>query len=274
IIAISTGLVVAWIDDSSAATGPDIKYRTFGFDLAPTSNELSLADTVANEGDVALARWGSGWAAAWRAGNDGLETIEIKSGSTRWTTGPFLPGPVGSAPGIAELDETHLLVVYAEGADPAETGVANNSKLRAAVVDLGAPGTVTSVDVPAQVSASAGLAQDQPNAVTLGKHFFVSWRTASALANAQGEELWLKELGWNGTSLDLGGVERPLPRSPTHRAGDQRHPALAPGPLAPVGEQLVIAFDDLGGSFGTAERNGDVVTESLPVPIVRLPDPP
>jgi len=233
LIATSTGLVVAWVDDANAASAPDIKYRTFGFDLMPTSGEQALATTVASEGNVALAPWGTGWAAAWRAGVSGVESIEIQSGSTHWSVGPFLPGPSDVRPALAELDATHLLVVYAEGFDPAETGVSNDSHLRAAVLDLAAPGTAAAFDVPAMVPEAAGLSQDQPNAMRVGNRVFSAWRTSAAPGNANGENLWLKEVTWNGTSLDLGITEIALPRLPTHRTGNQRRPALAAGSLAP-----------------------------------------
>jgi len=233
LIATSTGLVVAWVDDANAASAPDIKYRTFGFDLMPTSGEQALATTVASEGNVALAPWGTGWAAAWRAGVSGVESIEIQSGSTHWSVGPFLPGPSDVRPALAELDATHLLVVYAEGFDPAETGVSNDSHLRAAVLDLAAPGTAAAFDVPAMVPEAAGLSQDQPNAMRVGNRVFIAWRTSAAPGNANGENLWLKEVTWNGTSLDLGITEIALPRLPTHRTGNQRRPALAAGSLAP-----------------------------------------
>jgi hypothetical protein len=271
LIATSSGLVVAWVDDANAATAPDIKFRTFGFDLTPTSGEQSLAATAANEGDVALAPWGTSWAAAWRAGENGLETLRVQAGTTGWSIGPFLPGPVGSLPALAELDSTHLLVAYTEGLDASETGNIDSSKLRVAVLDVAPPGNVTVFDVPAGVTSAMGLTQDQPNAIRVADKVFLAWRTVTALGNAQAEELWLKEIRWNGTTLDLGVTELPLPRSSDHRKGDQRLPALAAGPLVPLGQQLVTAFDDLGRNFPQGKGNADVVVEAIPIPLLRLP---
>jgi len=271
LIATSTGLVVAWVDDANAASAPDIKYRTFGFDLMPTSGEEALATTVASEGNVALAPWGTGWAAAWRAGASGVESIEIQSGSTQWGVGPFLPGPSDARPALTELDATHLLVVYAEGFDPAETGVSNHSHLRAAVLDLAAPASAAAFDVPAMVPEAAGLSQDQPNGMRAGNRIFIAWRSSAAVGNANGEDLWLKEVTWNGTALDLGMAEISLPRSTAHRTGNQRRPALAAGPLAPTGQQLVTAFDDFGLVLGPREGSGDVIVEAIPIPLLRLP---
>jgi hypothetical protein len=280
LIATSSGLVVAWVDNANAATAPDLKFRTFGFDLTPTSEEQSLAATAANEGDVALAPWGSSWAAAWRAGEDGLETLRIQAGTTGWSIGPFLPGPVGSLPALAELDSTHLLVIYTEGTDVSDSGNIDGSKVRVAVLDVGQPGNVAGTDVPVGIACSVGLSQDQPNAVRAGDTVFLAWRTVAALlacgadanvGDPQAEELWLKEVRWNGTTLDLSVTELPLPRSSGHRKGDQRLPAFAVGPLMPLGQQLVTAFDDLGRNFPQGKGNADVIVEAIPIPLLRLP---
>jgi hypothetical protein len=278
LIATSSGLVTAWVDDSDGTTNPKVKYRTFAFDLTPTSDELPLAvmSTSESEGDVALAPWGTSWAAAWRADDGGVETLRVRSGAAIWNIGPYLPGPVGSRPAMAELDETHLLVIYAEGTDPADTGVANGSKIRVAVLDSSAPGAATPLDISSTLAV--GLSQDQPNAVRAGGQVFVAWRTESPLGidagSANGEELWLKSIGWNGAMIDLSTSEIPLPRSSAHRLGDQRRPALAAGLLAPTGVELVTAFDDLGKVFDAGEGNGDVVVEAIPLPILRLPGDP
>jgi hypothetical protein len=269
ILAIPSGLVVAWIDDSNVANGPDIMFRTFDNNLSPTSGEQSLAVTSANEGDVALAPFGGSWAAAWRAGDSGLETLGVRTGSTTWSIGPYLPGPVGDRPALAELDATHLLVVYTEGTDPEETGVSNGSKLRVAVLDTASPGTVTPSDVTALVSGNEALAQSHPNAIRVGSRVYIAWRTESALGDANAEELWLKLVGFGGAGLDLSSAEIPLPRSALHRPGDQRRPALAASLLGPEGT-LVTAFDDLGKVF-TSEGNGDPAVEAIPLPLLRLP---
>jgi hypothetical protein len=227
--------------------------------------------TSASEGDVALAPWGSSWAAAWRSDDNGVETLQVRSGGSTWSIGPYLPGPVGSRPALAEFDSGHLLVVYTEGTDPEDTGVANSSKLRVAVLDAAVTGAATPLDVPGTLAP--GLPQDQPNAVRVGSQVFIAWRTSSPVeidaGSATGEELWLKAIGWNG-ALDLSTPELPIPRASTHRAGDQRLPALAAGSLAPVGAELLTAFDDLGKVFGPAEGSGDIVVEAIPVPILRL----
>src|SRR5262249_34094199 len=70
-------LVVAWVDASNAATAPDVHFRRFTASLAPLSGDLPLATSFEAEADVALATFAGGWAAAWRASKDGLETIRV-----------------------------------------------------------------------------------------------------------------------------------------------------------------------------------------------------
>ena len=98
------------------------------------------------------------WAAAWRDDANGMETITVQAGSSKWTVGPaFLPGPDGAKPALAELDATHLLVVYAVGADNTDSGVANDSLLEAAVVDTAAaPGPVAAFPRPRSRGERAG----------------------------------------------------------------------------------------------------------------------
>lgn len=172
---------------------------------------------------------------------------------------------------MAELDSTHLLVVYTEGTDPEETGVANSSKLRAAVLDTAAPGAVTPFDITPLVAGSESLSQDHPNAIRVGGRVYIAWRTESVLADARAEELWLKLVGWNAISstADITSAEIPLPRWDSHRPGGQRRPALAASSLGQEGT-LVTAFDDLGKVF-TSEGNGDPAVEAIPLPLVRLP---
>src|SRR5262249_23594429 len=71
---------------------------------------------------------------------------------------------------------------------------------------------------------------------------------------------------------DLSLPEMALPRSDTHRLGDQRAPALASVPLWPYGA-IVAAWEDDGRVFGAAERNADVVAEVLPSPLFRADEP-
>lgn len=262
-------LVVAWADTSNNSTGPDIRYRTFDSSFTPTSAELTLAATTDVEDNVALAPFNGGWAAAWRNAANGLETVQIESGNTTWNTNSFTPGPYANTPALAQLDATHLLLVYVEGADWTDAGVSNGARVRGAILDTGAPGTVTSFDIaPAIPDAGVPLSAFAPNAMVVGSHIYVAWGTEAGQGDPNAEELWLKEVGWNGKAIDLTKGELPLPRWTSHRLGDQRFAGLASSPLGPDGA-IVGAWNDLGKVFSN-EANGDVAVELMPVPIVRF----
>ncbi len=262
-------VVVAWVDDSDTATEPDIRFRTFDAALNPTSGEQTLAGTADSEADVALAPFGGSWAAAWRDDSNGLEVVQVVAGATAWTIGPaFLPAPVTAKPAVTALDATHLLVVYVVGVDSTDSGVANDSLVQVAVLDTAAPGSVTRVDVPAMVASSVGLDQSQPSAVTAGGTPFIAWWTAAATGDPNGEQVWIKQLGWQGASLDLSAAEISLPRWGQAEVGDQRAPALAASPLV-SGGAVVAAWDDFGKGLGAAEADSDTAVEFVPVPVLR-----
>jgi hypothetical protein len=174
---------------------------------------------------------------------------------------------VGVKPAIAPLDSTHLLVAYAVGLDDADSGVANGSRLWVAELST-TTGKVTEQPVPALVSSAAGLDQSQPNAVNVGGTVFVAWWTAAPLGKKNDEQLWLKQLGWDGTAIDLSTNEIPLPRWAQAQVGDQRLPGLAASTLPPGGA-IVAVWDDLGKTIATGEGNGDVVVELAPVLVKR-----
>jgi len=266
-------LVVAWADDSDPATEPDLRFRTFDSSFNPTSGEQTLADTPDSEADVALAVFDGSWAAAWRDDANGLETIQVTAagGGTQWSVGPaFLPAPVTAKPALAQLDATHLLVVYAVGLETGDSGVGNDSVIQVAVLSTAAQGAVSGSAVPALAPAGMGLDQSLPNVVSMEGSTFLSWWTAAALGSSNGEQLWVKSVGWNGASLDLTQMEITLPRWPQANLGDQRDPALAASGLIPGGA-IVAGWDDFGQSLAEGEGQEDVVMEMIPVPVLRLP---
>jgi len=258
-----TELVVAWADTSNAQTGPDLRLRTFDATLTPTSAEQTLAGSSAAEEGVALTTFAGSWAAAWREAQNGFETIRASAANVAFSVGPFAPGPYGDPPALVELDPTHLLVVFAEGSGQ------NTAKLRGAVLDTAQPGTTVAFDLGPLVQGDAGtpLGIMRPAAVRAGTRVFVAWATEAAIADPRGEEMWLKEVTWNGSTLATSSVEIPLPRWDAHRLGDQRFPALAGTALGPEGA-IAAAWMDLGKTF-SAEANGDVAVELVPVPVVR-----
>jgi hypothetical protein len=267
-------LVVAWVDDSNPAdsnilTAPDIRYATLDATGKILSGPLTLAATTHSEADVALAAFNGSWAAAWRDDVNGLETVQVVAGSSAWTVGPaFLPAPVSAKPSLVPLDATHLLVAYAVGVDDTDSGVANGSRLQVAVLSTTATGMVTGQAVAPTVSAATGLDQSQPSAINVNGNVYLAWWTAAALTDKNGEQLWLKNIGWNGMTPDLTKAEISLARWTQAQLGDQRLPGLAASTLPPGGA-IVAAWDDLGRNIASGEGSGDVVVELAPAPVLR-----
>jgi hypothetical protein len=261
-------LAVAWVDDSNAATQPDLWVRTFDANGVPTNSEQPLAATADSEADVALVAFNGSWAAAWRDDAGGLETVRVHAESMDWTIGPaFLPAPVSSKPALAPLDGNHLLAVYAVGVDSTDSGVANGSAVWTAVIDVKAPpGTVTGTPLATALSSTHSLSYAA--ATNVVGQVFVAWWTDATPGDPNGEDGWLESLRWDGTTLTTGQAEIPLPRWPQARHGDQRAPALA---AVPSSGALAAAWDDLGLAIQPREGNGDVVVELLPNPVTRLP---
>ncbi len=269
LLVVGAQVVVAWVDDSNAITGPDVKVRTFDRHLVPMRGESAIASTTASEADVALAPFAGTWAIAWKSASAGLESLGVKTGSTQWQTETYLPGPSTSRPALAQLDATHLLLVFASASpDDVDAGTTGGYEIRAAVLDTAAPGAVTSLAAPPTPGGSAADRRD-PNLVVAGGKMFLAWRSLGVSGDPQGDESWLKEIGWTGSALTLTATEVVWARLAEHRLGDQRHPALLGVPI-PGGEALVGAWDDLGKTFGVGEGNGDVVIEKAPVPVLRL----
>jgi hypothetical protein len=93
--------------------------------------------------------------------------------------------------------------------------------------------------------------------------------TAAPPGKKNDEQLWLKQVDWNGTAIALSmHAETPLPRRAQAQVGDQRLPGLAASTL-PSGGAIVAAWDDLGKTIAPGEGNGDVVVELAPTPVLR-----
>jgi hypothetical protein len=251
------GLIVAWTDDSNPGTQADIRFRSFDASLAPTSAEQTLANTADAETDVALAPFGSSWAAAWRVSSAGFETLGAAANGVSWTVGPFLPAPTAERPTIVELDAGHLLVAFVIGdlQDPNVTRVAT------AVLDMGAPGVV-----PFAVGPVGG---SQPVLARPGSRLYMAWRTAAGLGDPAGEEAWLSELLWdpNQGVVTQSAVTLALPRSPQDQVADQRRPRLASTSLFPEGA-IAAAWEDLASGPAVSVR-----LELIPTPILRKAQP-
>jgi hypothetical protein len=262
-------LVVAWADSSDASSGPDLRYRLFSSDLTPLTGDLTLANTSAAEDDVVLAGQGGQWAAAWRSGSNGVETIEVQSGATHWTVGPFMPGKTGDRPDLAFLDATHLAVAFTMGTDPNNTGTADTPRLRAAVLDVASPGLVASFAVPPAQDPYAvpTASQSEPSLFVAPDHLLVGWRTGALAGDSGGAELWARRVpvtvnSDHSVTIDPSHIEVPLVQTAAQRVGDQNAFRLLGTQLWPSGG-LVTAWDDASHSFGATAGVPDVALQFL-----------
>ena len=260
-------LVVAWVDSHDASKGPDLRYRLFSPDLKPLTGDQVLAATAAVEDNVVLAGRAGHWAAAWRAGSQGMETIEVRSGSSHWTVGPFAPGAPGDRPDLIFLDDSHLAVAFTEGTDPDQTGEANVPRLHAAVLDPNVPGATQSFELtPAQLpySTDFSLGQSQPNLLLASDHVLVSWRSAAISGDRRGSELWSRRVPFtvsgDTVTLDPSRVEAPLIQTDAQREGDQDAFRMVATTLWPSGG-VASVWDDSSRSFGAKSGAPDVVLQ-------------
>jgi hypothetical protein len=206
-----------------------LHYRTFAPDLSPTSDDLVLAATTAAEDHVVLAAFNGQWAAAWRSGQGGFETIEVQSGASHWSVGPFLPGASDDHPALTFVDGNHLALAFSEGFDAFGSGIASVPRLHAAVLDTAYPGHAESFEVRPLVEPYASLlnlGQSQPAVVSYGDRLVVAWRSSSALGDPAGDELWSREIKWtsgpsNTLLIDTSSPEKLLLTGGDLRAGNQ-----------------------------------------------------
>jgi len=264
-------LTVAWVDYSNPITAPDVRYRRFSPALEPlTAADETLADTGARESNVSLLSLEDapgGWCAAWRSlDTDGSEQLVVRVAGQPFRVSDLVPGPASDRPALMELDGEHLLVLFSEGTDPENGGVAAVPRLRFSVID-----TVGDTELTAEALEPLApeyvndelVGQSQPTVVRIGARRFFAWRSNSLVGSPLHEETWLKEVTWASPTLDVSGLEAPLPRSALNRSGDQRAPALAGGDLGRYGA-LFGAWEDYGETFlGSAEP--DVVVMLRPL---------
>ncbi|HEY2408591.1 MAG TPA: hypothetical protein VGI10_21440 [Polyangiaceae bacterium] len=264
-------IVVAWSDSSDASSGPDLRYRLFSPDLTPLTGDVTLANTSAAEDDVVLAGQGGQWAAAWRSGSNGVETIEVQSGATHWTVGPFMPGKTGDRPDLAFLDATHLAVAFTMGTDPNNTGVADTPRLHGAVLDFAFPGQALSFELPPaedSYAASPSWSQSEPSLVVTPDHLQVAWRAGQLAGDANGTELWSRRYpitlnSDHSVTVDTSHVATPVVQTAAQRAGDQNAFRMLGTNLWPSGG-LFAAWDDASHSFGAIAGVPDVALQFLP----------
>lgn len=259
-------LVVAWSDSQ------DVRSRRFDASLAPLEEEQSLASSAALEGNITLARFASGWAAAWREGDLGFERVRVRAGNRSWFTQPFLPGPLGDRPGLVALDDEHLLLVHTVGTDPLGSGTANVGRLRVAVLRIGAPGGVTSqpwLPLHEPYASNVALAQRRPSATRVGDELFVTWEQESPRGDERSDEVLVQRLSWSADAPNvLVSLEERVLQNNAPSAGDQRNPKLAPTPLFPGGA-LITLWEDHSRELPTRPVP-EIVLGLRPVPFVDL----
>ncbi len=268
-----TELVVAWEDYADAANGPDLHYRTFDESLNATSGDITLAASALPEAAVALAPFGSGWAAAYREGLvDGQENIVVHAAGAEFRVGPIMGGQLDDRPALVELDATHLLVAFSAATDPAATGTYNVPRARYAIVDVDGSATPPSVPLDAMddlFTYDQRVSQLNVSAERGSGGVYLAWRSEARPGDAAGDQLWLKFLRWapkvagGPHVLETRDAEMLLPRSCEGNVGDQRRPALARVGLPPNGA-LAAAWDDYSKRQGSGEP--EVVVHYAPLP--------
>lgn len=258
-------LVVAWMDAFR------IKSRRFDASLTAIDSETAVSANGEVARSASLAQFGASWAVAWRAiDSSGLELIRVKSGSTAWSIGPFVPGATKERPAVVGLDATHVLVVFTEGTDPLATGTASVTRLRMAVLESASPGVVPSAQILATLEPWASdntLTQSRPALVRAGLRTYLAWHTESPVGDGRSDEVFFRELTWNGTTVSLL-AEMPL-QADAPRAAAQRAPALAESPLYPAGALVTLWEDSNAEPMHTMAP--DIVFGLRPTPIVVLP---
>jgi hypothetical protein len=259
-----------WVSDRLVAAWTNVlavEYRAFDADLTPLGPEMSLAPSSAIQSHVALAPFANGWAAAFRSGTQGLESIVVQTdGATSWSTPPAPLGPVDDHPALLALDDAHLLVVFSTGTDPADTGTATVARLRAAILSTSAPGLVQPFPFGPLAAAyhDPSLEQRRPGAAHVGDQHYLSWESTSP---GGGSTVFLTRV-----SLDPGqpnGIRQdeeirvPYPSG----AGWQSNVHLAASPLFPAGA-LISVWET--ASDGTSRASTDVMLDFRPSPFVFL----
>jgi len=230
-------LIVAWTDLL------DIRYRRFDAKLRPLASDRALASTVAIESSVALAPFGDGFAAAFRANEDGYERIRVIAGGASWSTPPEQTGPIGDRPALVALDDAHLLLLFTVGTDPFGTGTGNVGRLRAAVLSIATPGEVTASPWVSQLepyASDATVAQGRPSAVSVAGRAYVAWESARPGGGDVQSEVFVARVELDAAQDAL--VPHPelaMPLDLPH-AGAFRNPRVASSPLFPDGALLTV----------------------------------
>ena len=249
-------LWLAWQDDSTVLSngGPRLCVRSFSDDLTPLSGEGCDAVGGATLAGVSWATTSTGTARAWREESAGSGAIEVRWASQQWSLALDGLPPEHEKPAMAELDASHLLVVYTDGP---------GDQVFTILDDTG--GSTT----PVVVNAGADEVWLEPSLAVTDDGVFLAYRdvaTGTTNWSENLDETYLQELSWDGATLSFGDLWT-LPHDPVLLAGDQRRPALC-GALAGVSGAVWAAWEDLAEGQAGPEH-GDVRVSLMPTPIVR-----
>lgn len=282
IVYASTGLFGYRQDPDLVWTGTDLvavwhhppyfdpKLRRFDKYLwAPPNSEITLGPSGTS---LVVTTFAGSWATARRLVQPLGEMINVRTETFYWTVGPFVPGASLERPALIELDASTLLLVFTESTDPLQTGTASVSRLRMAILSTAAPGTASAVGVASTIepwASDATLSQSRPALTRAGSRVYLAWQTETPVGNSLGDEVFLRELQWDGTTISFL-AEIPL-QADAPRLSDQRAPAITGSPLAPQGALVTVWVDSTIDPLHTIVPN--LVYGLRPTPIVVLPAP-
>jgi hypothetical protein len=270
-------LVVAWVD-RGGPSGSRVRARRFDRFLSPLGTDEPVApDTLAqSELEPIVSAFGGSFAALWiESYPDFTAAIRVRADSVSWKI-PMLASFTADAMRLAALDDTHLIAVWTQLDFDEESGL-ELTRLYSAVLDTGAPGIVAPVRID---PLTAALTDDptrrmrRPALAVAGGSAFVAWYANTGFGGDGIPALVLKEMPWRSGDgeapvLDLSIPEAPLPRSALRASsGAQDVPALGVVPWTPGGA-LFAAWEDSNRTFGPTQRRPDVVTQLVPIPVLR-----
>lgn len=286
-------LLLAWIDESYLT--PQVVARYFTAAGLPNGDEFPLSTSDNIQSRVSLTRFGAGWAAAWLESSlNGAAAITVAtSGDANWQVNLAAPGGEADVPALIAIDAQHLLLAYTEGTDPDDSGLFAVPRLRVAILSLNQQGSVIGSSINHVVEpflSAERVSQWHPDLLTVEEQVYVAWTTSGLPGDATGDEVWLKQLTYDASTMatwslsgSLSGLfkltleEQPIPRVFGTRTGDQSTPALGVV-LSPYlqGGAIAAAWNDVGvaqaepvPSTGPTPRP-DVAFTLIPNPIVLL----
>ncbi len=304
ILFVNDELIVAWVDHSDGLTGPDLRYRKFSTSLDPLSDEETLAAGSAVEAQVALAKFGDSWAAAFRSGADlmiggdeqdagaqqlGLEQLVVSAPdlSLSWRSEGYVPPSSQDRPALIDLGESRLLAVFTEQTLAADDDLPMVGQLRSLVLNADEAGadelSPCAVSLPEAIffgvdENDRDVSQGQPALVRLASQGLLTWQSAGLPGNPLGQELWRMGLSWPAGSFDcselswgdpvaLVGDPAADPETQTpapERHADQRRPALASN-----GGTTVIAWEDYSNQLPSSPGIApDIVVRIQPLEVL------